>query len=90
MKTIHKFPFQTADQAMLTMPRGANILCVQAQHGVPCLWALVDPSKPAQERRLRVYGTGHPCDENAGDYIGTYQLSGGALIFHVFDAGWRE
>lgn len=86
MKTIWKFEFSTVDNPVVAMPRGAEILCVQTQRERPCLWALVDPGQPMQDRHLRVYGTGHPVEVvDEVNYIGTYQLHGGSLVFHVFE-----
>ena len=84
MKTIHKYviPFD----GDLELPEGADILTVQTQHGVPQLWALIDDIVPFTTRRFKVLGTGHSAEEVDGiDYLGTFQLSGGSLIFHVFE-----
>jgi len=64
----------------------ASLLTVAVQDGAPCIWALVDPAQPSRERRIRIYGTGHSINE-PGRYIGTFQLLGGTLVFHVFDGG---
>ena len=81
---IWKYIIRTTDVIAVTMPRGAKILCVQIQREEPCIWALVDPNATIETRWLRIYGTGHPIDE-LGEYVGTYQLHNGSLIFHVFD-----
>jgi hypothetical protein len=87
-KTIWKFPIQVQDQVIVDMPHGAALMCVQVQNGVPCLWALVDPDQPLKARRFRVYGTGHPLDPDGVEfYVGTFQISEGSLVFHVFEAG---
>lgn len=36
-------------------------------------------------RHFRIKGTGHAADD-IGDYIGTFQLNGGSLVFHLFEA----
>lgn len=85
--TIWKFPLETADSPVISAPRGARFFCVQIQHGQACVWAIVDPTEPQVDHKLVIHGTGHPVDvDNLGAYIGTYQLSGGALVFHVFHA----
>lgn len=86
MKTIWKYGFDTLDSWTFTMPRGAVLLTVAAQFDAACLWALVDPEQPSVERKILIYGTGHSIERN-DPYVGTYQLAGGSLIFHVFDAG---
>lgn len=72
------------------MPAGAQILSVQAQRGLPKLWALVD--EQAEEkvpRDILTVGTGHPILELLGPFIGTYQMEGGALVWHVFEVQER-
>ena len=68
------------------MPKGAQILTVQMQHGTPQLWALVDPNAQRVLRRILIYGTGHPVD-TFNVYIATFQIMNGSLVFHVFDGG---
>lgn len=87
-KTIWKFEIETADLNTVNMPKGAEILTVQNQMGNPCIWALVDPAQETELRAFEVFGTGHEvyCDMGIDrKYIGTYQLHGGALVFHVFE-----
>lgn len=85
MQKIYKYPLKTADVQMVEMPKGATILCVQTQGETPCLWAEVNPKAEKICRAFVTYGTGHPLDDGtAKHYIGTYQLRGGALVFHVY------
>lgn len=82
---IFKYPLQVKDIQMVEMPRGAAVLTVQAQGETPCIWAKVDPAAPPIKRCFVTYGTGHDADDGAAvHYVGTYQLRGGALVFHVF------
>ena len=69
------------------MPRSARILDVQVQHGEVCIWALVDPDEGNETRHFSVFGTGHEIhdSDHAYIYIGTFQLEGGALVFHLFE-----
>lgn len=86
--TIWKYPLETTEMQFLSMPRGARILSVQAQSGKPCIWALVNPDADKGKRHIRIYSTGHRVDERfVGEFVGTYQLQGGAIVFHVFDIG---
>ena len=82
---IWKFPLGVTDVQVLEVPFGAKFLTVQVQNGVPCLWALVNPESGKVGRTIEVFGTGHHMDESDREYIGTFQLSGGALVFHVFE-----
>jgi len=86
MKTIYKYPIKGVGAQAIPMPEGAKILTVQVQGDTPCLWALVEVDAPPRDRVILVYGTSHPADEaEAERYIGTFQLSGGPLVFHVFE-----
>ncbi len=85
MRKIFKYPLKVEDVQMIEMPKGAAILTVQAQQEIPCIWAEVDPDAPPVKRCFTTYGTGHRVEEiKARSYVGTYQLKGGALVFHVF------
>jgi hypothetical protein len=83
--TIWKYPLPVDDCFFVTMPVGARLLSVQMQDGQPCLWALVDPTAAKIGRLLRVYGTGSPISGDPGAFVGTFQMHGGALVFHLFD-----
>lgn len=84
--TVWKFPLSVADDQPVSMPRGAQILSVQMQGAQLCMWALVDPEAPKEVRRFRIVGTGHQFDEApAHVHRGTFQMHGGALVFHVFE-----
>lgn len=85
MTTIWKFPLAVDDHVKIRVPRDAKILAVQVQDGTPCIWALVEPRMPKEDRTFRIFGTGHPCDSEAEQYVGSFQLNEGALIFHVFE-----
>jgi hypothetical protein len=84
--TIWKFPLVQGRTNHIEMPVGAEILTVQVQDIVPSIWALVDPNAEKEVRSFNTFGTGHPIEEDiARKYIGTYQLGGGELVFHVFE-----
>ena len=92
MKTIWKFECPIADEVVIHMPLGSQILCVQMQHNVPCIWALVDDAMPKLIHNFAWRGTGHPCDnlkprhhESEPRYIGTVQMHNGSLVFHLFE-----
>lgn len=82
---IWKFLLEIDDVQNVTMPAGARILTAQLQGEALCLWALCDEQAPKVKRAIRIYGTGHPLPLNPGEYIATFQLNHGALIFHVFE-----
>jgi hypothetical protein len=57
------------------------------QGGVPCLWSVVDPESGRVQVCVRIFGTGHEGVTGDMDYVGTFQIDGGSLVFHVFLAG---
>lgn len=83
VKTIFKYPIEVVDSQEIKMPIGAEVLTVQVQGDIPCLWALVESSVPSESRTILIFGTGHPVSGLNNKYIGTFQL--GALVFHVFE-----
>lgn len=89
---IWKFQIgELADVVEIDMPKGAQILTIQMQHGNPCIWAVVDPLEKSVRRGIAIHGTGHNINTAkkyiAEGYIGTFQLDNGSLIFHAFDMG---
>lgn len=87
-KQIWKYELEIVGNQTIEMPVNAEILTVQIQNETPCIWALVDPKQAKEERRIEVYGTGHDVHYDMGvsrKYLGTYQLHGGSLMFHVFE-----
>ena len=92
MKTIYKYKLEVTDVQRIFLPTGAEILTVQIQYKnqyhTPYIWALVDTERNEGERVLEMFGTGNPIQECMGvdrKYIGTFQLQGGALVFHLFE-----
>ena len=81
--TIWKFELKPMS-GVLEMPKGAHVLSVQTQRGTPCLWAFVDPESPTVPHSVRIHGTGWPLSENIDEYVGTFQVEGETLVFHVF------
>ena len=87
MTTIWKYPLELTDQNAVSMPLGSHLLCVAMQHGVPTLWALLNPEAVRAHRIIRIVGTGHPMPDWPGAaYIGAVQV--GDFVWHVFDGGW--
>lgn len=83
---VFKYPIKVEDNQYLYMPDGAVPLCVQVQNDKPCIWASVDPSAPdGRPTLVIVRGTGHEYEARDNEsYLGTFQLHGGALVFHVW------
>lgn len=87
MKRVLKYRVETAEVFSLQLPVGARFLSVQEQRGLAQMWFLVDDEAYGEERLFMLAGTGHPIHpdfENAG-YLGTFQLSAGLAVFHLFE-----
>lgn len=82
---IYKYELSVEDAVEIQMPAGADVLCVQVQQSKPYLWAKVHTSATETTRKFYVVGTGHPMPVDAKEYVGTFQLQGGSLVFHVFE-----
>lgn len=86
MLSIWKYPFAVTDFFSLDMPQGAEVLCVQMQGAQPCIWARVNTEAVPKPRDFQIFGTGHDASDTEGSrYVGTFQLNGGALVFHLYE-----
>ena len=100
MKKIYKYKLETTLTQEVEMPRGAQVLCIQTQDEIPCIWALVDPTENTTSRTFEIFGTGWDVPTNSlfdhdglgpesiedrRRYVGTYQLRKGELVFHCFE-----
>jgi len=92
MLTVYKYPFVVDDYVNINMPKFSRVLSVQVQgvggiNDSPCIWAIVDTDSPLEVKRFRLVGTGHPIKEKEEnlEFIGTFQLLGGRLVFHLFE-----
>lgn len=75
---------------IVKMPKGAGIISAQSQGDSVCIWAIVDPDAPLEERLFEVIGTGHEIPPGKRRFIDTVQLMGGSLVFHVFELMGEE
>ncbi len=93
MKSIYKYPLVVQDEFVIVMPEGARLLDVQVQHGQPVCgpWST--------RRRIRRNGASPFVEQDTPQTasilrptLGTFQLEGGALVFHLFarDADHQE
>lgn len=87
MMVVWKYRLPEVDAFVVEMPEGATVLSVQEQAGQgPQMWALCDPDNRKTSRRFFVLGTGHLSGvRKLGRFIGTFQLGGGDLVFHLFE-----
>ena len=85
MLTIWKYELPEPGAFTLDLPVGAIPLSVQMQRKKPILWALVNSEMPLKRRGFLLVGTGHEIKELDLNFIGTFQMLGGDLIFHLFE-----
>ena len=85
---IWKYILKDQSAQLIKMPSGYEILTVQVQESITCIWVRVIPKNTKVLVSIEIYGTGFIIpSENGRDrrYIGTYQMNDGSLIFHVFE-----
>lgn len=88
MKQIRKFKLPIIRTSYLPIPDGAKILTVRAQPHDPLhvfLWAEIDPEATKRARKFHVVGTGQEFDPSPYTYIGTVEIAGGVLVWHVYE-----
>lgn len=84
-RVIWKYRIVPNDQS-ISLPRGAEFLCVQMQQGYPHAWCLVDPDAEPELRHLKVFETGQVVDRHdveGARYLGTFQTHHGH-VYHVW------
>lgn len=81
-KQIFKYPLRFINYQKIEIFEGAEILCIQNQNEVPCIWAMVDTDSPKVTRTFVIFGTGDKINIDNLKYIGTCQFQGGILVYH--------
>jgi hypothetical protein len=82
---VYKYPLTLGDWTSVPMPHGADVLCVQVQRDEAFIWARITVGNPPVLRHFRIAGTGHDLGSNVGRHVGSFQMAGGDLVFHVFE-----
>lgn len=73
----------------IELPKGATVLScgLQNKENV-CIWAMVDPNQTEMiEVEFYIFGTGWNISDDIGNdlrFIGTYMISDGMFVYHVF------
>jgi hypothetical protein len=73
-RQIWKWGINPTNDGSISMPKGAELLSIQVQRGIPCIWALVDPAAEKEERRFLRF------TEQATTFIVIWVLSGNMLV----------
>ena len=89
-QTIWKFETPFEENFLIQMPTQSEILSVQQDQKSmkPCIWALVYPDNPKEERCFELFGTGNTINNDMGierKYVGTYQYQRGEFVGHIFE-----
>lgn len=92
---IWKYELAITDEQIVEMPKGSALISVADQHGTGRtlqLWAMVYPGAEREERRILIFGTGHPVPPSLRStaHIGSVVTQAGGLVWHVFDGGRRR
>ena len=89
MLKVVKYRIRIIDREVISMPKGAKILCVKTQQKIPCVFALVnDQEHDLEERVIRLYDTNRAINPEQilkDGYIGTIFVDDGELAYHVFE-----
>lgn len=85
MKVIYKYLIAIEDYQQIDMPEEAKIISLQIQNDMPCIWVEVDTSKRQSPRPFFLYGTGQPIGDISQIHIGSFQLLGGKLVYHLYE-----
>ena len=83
-KTIWKFPLPYGGEAIhIPMPLNAEIIHIDLQGLVPCLWAEIPDTGAEEETRMfAIFGTGFEIPSSA-THLGTF-IQGG-FVWHVYE-----
>ena len=84
MFTVHKYPFTIQDEILILMPEGAEVLLVECQSYVPCIWVKVKvKSDKSVERRFFITGTGHPTVKPSYKHVASFQQT--PYVWHIWE-----
>jgi hypothetical protein len=83
---IFKYKLKIPGRQKIEMPSNSKLLTVQVQRREPMLWALVDDEDSKTiDREIAIFATGEALPDGRGEYLGTFQIDEGRLVFHVFE-----
>lgn len=90
IQKIYKYELKPNGSQNIVIPKGSEILTIQSQYGKACMWCLCPIVEDGDYdcRNIEIYATGEPIASDMGvtrDYLGTFQLENGRLVFHVFE-----
>jgi len=83
-RTIWKYDLEGKEEQTIQIPKGASVLTVDTQDGLPKLWLAVCPEEKKQLVRVAIIGTGKPLWCDGWIYAGSFKMRQDILVFHVF------
>lgn len=88
MRRIFKYELMVTDFQTVNSYNYFKPLSIIVQDGRPMLYAMIDDETGSRQWPIRTYGTGQNVDDNECDeqFVGTYTLMEGIVVYHVF---WR-
>jgi hypothetical protein len=89
VRSVWKYAISVEDEFQREMPEGAAVIHVAVQRDEPCMWVLVDPSRPPETRTFYVHGTGHPIPAGRA-HRGSFLMVGDDFVGHLFEDGPRN
>jgi len=88
MQTIYKFQITLNDKTTVRVPKNAKLLSAQVQHGIPCVWVMLNTDEEKVDRHLYLATTGNPMPYLKYDewiFVDTFMMYDGALVVHLFE-----
>lgn len=84
-RRILKQELRITDLQVIHLQSFTEILSIQIQNNIPCIWYLCYPDNLLQEITFEIFGTGHYIEDNIErKFIGTFQIDNGKYVFHLF------
>lgn len=68
----------------LNLKEGYKVLCLQTQYEQPFVWIEIDEKRHDKSVAVYIVPTGANLPFGAKQYVGTYQIDNGRLVFHVY------
>lgn len=86
-RQVWKYDLKHEVVNILSLPRGAKVLCAQLQKGSVSLWVEIPntDNQAAEKRAFHIVGTAQNLPDKATKYIGTVQVENGYAAWHVYE-----
>jgi hypothetical protein len=89
MEKIYKFPIQPNHSFRINANFPATPLCVKTIFNIPYVYILINSDvEDVIERKFMVVATGEAFDSEDWEYLGTFLIDDGSLVFHVYKESW--